>query len=194
MGWTVQRGAQCQVGVPPTIPSPVLIEIFNWDWEAGLSSQTVTVVWASEVCFCFCSVKLMLVCEEWRTQWWEEGVWAAVYRAERLLSRGSASRVCCWPDQLAVCLAGVWHITTKGFGQTGDCTVLIYPPIWAHLHLFPPLSILSCGMHRANVEVWFFRKVKCNTAYRIPTILYSLQCWRYTYWTDSENFFACTLG
>lgn len=95
---------------------------------------------------------------------------------KRLLSRGSASRVCCWPDQLAVCLAGVWHITTKGFGQTGDCTVLIYPPIWLHLHLFPPLSVLSCGMHRANVEVWFFRKVKCNTAYRIPTILYSLQC------------------
>lgn len=62
-------------------------------------------------------------------------------RKGRLLSRGSASWVCCWPDQLAVCLAGVWHITTKGFGQTSDCTALINPPIWVDLHSPSSLSL-----------------------------------------------------
>lgn len=47
----------------------------------------------------------------------------------RLLGRSSASSVCCWPDQLARCLPGVWHVTTKGLGRTGDGADLINPPI-----------------------------------------------------------------
>lgn len=79
---------------------------------------------------------------------------------QRLLGRGSASWVCCWPDQLAVCLAGVWHITTKGLRQTGDCTARINPPIWLDLHLFslslslalsPPLSVAYPAECKAQI-------------------------------------------
>lgn len=105
----------------------------------------------ADVCVCV----FVCVCGEWRMEVGRGSVSCSLQSTgkERLLSRGSASWVCCWPDQLAVCLAGVWHITTKGFGQTGDCTALINPlNLSRSTSFFPPLSLfLSSGMQRANM-------------------------------------------
>lgn len=48
----------------------------------------------------------------------------------------SAGRVCCWPDQLAVCLTGVWHITTKSL-TVKQATAEVSPtPIFYSVFIF----------------------------------------------------------
>lgn len=163
--------------------------------------------------FCFWSVRhdvCVCVCVKNGGWWWEEGVWAAVYTEQELLSRGSASWVCCWPDQLAVCLVGVWHITTKGSGQTDDCTALINPPIWVPSTSFFPILCcsLSCGMQSANNGGSYGPSGRSNltdssSGAHLRAFLSAV--WRYiqVYWIDVENFLFiyfcmprlyCTLG
>lgn len=119
------------------------------------------------------------------------GGWAAVYRAEgkeRLLSRGSASWVCCWPDQLAVCLAGVWHITTKGFGQTAQ---LLSTPQFESICIFPPPFSVAYPAE-CKAQIWrygSFRKVICNITADVERI--SLHCVGTLTGFDLENFCCC---
>lgn len=79
--------------------------------------------------FCLRAVRLL----------WVGGRWAAAYRVkgrtgfsvEAQLAESVAGQI----SWRSYCLAGVWHITTKGFGQTEDCTALINPPVWDDLQL-----------------------------------------------------------
>lgn len=94
----------------------------------------------------------------------------------RLLGRSSASSVCCWPDQLARCLPGVWHVTTKGLGRTGDRAALINPPNSSRSTSFEPLisrlSPLSLRLPRRRERpnagrlpwrsvIWSARRAPC---------------------------------
>lgn len=97
------------------------------------------VVWRCSVFFLLCQDDAFVCVRVPKgVERWDVSCSTQIRGRQWFLSRGSASWVCCWPDQLAVCLAGVWHIITKGYGQTGDCTVLINPPIWLDLYLPPP--------------------------------------------------------
>lgn len=119
----------------------------------AFSSLSLVIHWAP---FCLCSVCMM-----WKAlRRWEKASGSCSTQSRgKLLSLGSTSWVCCWPDQLAVCLAGVWHITTKGFGQTGDCTALIKPPQFESIYIFPPLSSLAVFLSWLswNAKCWYGR-------------------------------------
>lgn len=103
----------------------------------------------------------------------------------RFLSRGSASWVCCWPDQLAVCLAGVWHITTKGLGADRPLHSSYQPPNLSRSTSFPFRCSLSSGMQSAQTGT-YGSLGRSNVTYCWSLSLSAV--WRYTYWTDHENF------
>lgn len=77
---------------------------------------------------------------------------------DRLLGRGAASRVCCWPDQLAQLLSsgGVAH-HNKGLWADRRLHSSYQPPSLRRSTALL-LSRPSCGMQRANMEVLSFGK------------------------------------
>ncbi len=63
-------------------------------------------------------------------------------RVRRAVQR-SAGRVCCWPDQLAVCPTGVWHITTKSLTvKQATAEVSPTPIFYSFVLLFTPLACI----------------------------------------------------